>query len=134
MYLLDTNICIYIIKKKPVEVIKRFQKLPPGQVAISSITLSELNFGVEKSNFPEKNRDALEKFLIPLEIVNYGYDASSVYGRIRKHLESKGTPIGSLDTLIAAHAISINSILETNNEKEFCRVPDLVIENWINKR
>jgi len=132
MYLLDTNICIYIIKKKPIEVIKRFQKLPPGQVAISAITLSELQFGIEKSNFPEKNRDALEKFLIPLEIVNYDSEASIVYGRIRKHLESKGTPIGSLDTLIAAHAISINSILVTNNEKEFRRVPDLIIENWIN--
>lgn len=131
MYLLDTNICIYIIKKKPIEVIKRFQKILPGQVAISSITLSELQFGIEKSNFPGKNRDALEKFLIPLEIISYDSEASIVYGRIRKHLESKGTPIGSLDTLIAAHAISINSILVTNNEKEFCRVPDLVIENWI---
>ena len=131
MYLLDTNICIYIIKKKPVQVIKRFQKLFPGQVAISSITLSELNFGVEKSNFPEKNRDALEKFLVSLEILNYDSNASSVYGKIRKHLASQGTPIGSLDTLIAAHAISINAILVTNNEKEFCRVPDLALENWV---
>jgi tRNA(fMet)-specific endonuclease VapC len=86
MYLLDTNICIYIIKRKPIQVINRFQKLPPGQVAISSITLSELKFGVEKSRFPDKNRKALEKFLIPLEIVNYDSDASSVYGKIRKHL------------------------------------------------
>lgn len=131
MFLLDTNICIYIIKKKPIQVLDTFQKLPPGQVAISSITLSELLFGVEKSVYPDRNRKALEKFLIPLEIANYDANASIVYGRIRKHLESKGTPIGSLDTLIAAHAISLNSILITNNEKEFCRVPDLIIENWI---
>jgi len=130
MYLLDTDICIYIIKKKPIRTINRFQKLPPGQVAISSITLSELQFGVEKSKFPEKNRDALAKFLIPLEIVNYDSRASNVYGRIRNYLESKGTPIGSLDTLIAAHAISLHSILVTNNDREFRRVPDLVIENW----
>ena len=130
MYLLDTNICIYIIKKKPVRAIHRFDELLPGQVAISSITLSELLFGVENSHFPEKNRRALEQFLIPLEIIDYGYSASLIYGRIRRYLESRGMPIGSLDTLIAAHAISTCSILVTNNEKEFCRVPDLVIENW----
>ena len=110
------------------------QETLPGQIAISSITLSELEFGVEKSDFQEKNRQALEKFIIPLQILNYDSKASSIYGKIRKYLESNGTPIGSLDTLIAAHAISINSTLVTNNEKEFRRVPSLTIENWAKLR
>ncbi len=132
MYLLDTNICIYLIKQKPIQVLNYFQENRPGKIAISSITLSELQFGVEKSDYQEKNRQALEKFVIPLQIFNYDSAASSVYGKIRMHLESQGTPIGPLDTLIAAHAISINAILVTNNVKEFSRVPNLLVENWIN--
>ncbi len=134
MYLLDTNICIYLIKKKPIEVLQHFQKIDVGMIGISSITHSELLFGVEKSQFPEKNFDALEKFTVSLEVLPYDSKASYVYGKIRKNLESKGTPIGSMDTLIAAHAISSNSILVTNNEKEFRRIPELKIENWVNSQ
>lgn len=130
-YLLDTNTCIYIIKKKPVEVFERFRGLKPGSMAISTITLAELHFGVMKSSNPAKNLEALEKFLIPLDIIDFDYNATKVYGEIRAYLEQKGTPIGSLDTLIAAHAQSHGLTLITNNVREFSRVPGLCVENWV---
>lgn len=129
-YLLDTNICIYIIKKKPAEVFERFKKLTIGDVGISSITLAELQFGIEKSSNSEKNREALAKFLTPIEIIDYGYDATVEYGKIRAELEKSGVPIGPLDMLIASHAKSLDVILVTNNVKEFERIADLKIENW----
>lgn len=129
-YLLDTNICIYIIKKKPAEVFEKFKTLTIGDVGISSITLAELQFGIEKSSNPEKNREALEKFLTPIEILDYGYEATVEYGKIRTELEKKGIPIGPLDMLIASHAKSLDVILVTNNEREFVRIADLKIENW----
>ena len=103
-YLLDTNICIYIIKKKPAEVFEKFKNLTIGDVGISSITLAELQYGIEKSSNSDKNREALEKFLTPIEIIDYDYDATVEYGKIRVELEKKGIPIGSLDMLIASHA------------------------------
>ena len=131
-YMLDTNICIYIIKKKPPELIKRFKQIEISQIGISSITMSELVFGVYKSSKPEQNKLALAQFAAPLEILPFGDEAADFYGRLRTHLEKQGTPIGSLDMLIAAHALSIGSILITNNEKEFNRIPNLRIENWAN--
>ncbi|MPR34536.1 type II toxin-antitoxin system tRNA(fMet)-specific endonuclease VapC [Salmonirosea aquatica] len=130
-YMLDTNICIYIIKKKPLQVFEKFRQLPLGSVGLSSITLAELVFGVHKSSQPEKNQSALFQFLLPLEIVDFGSNAAMAYGEIRFDLERKGTPIGSLDTLIAAHAKSLGITLVTNNEKEFNRVEGLKIENWV---
>lgn len=130
-YLLDTNICIYIIKKKPEYVFKKFAELRIGEVGISSITLAELQFGVMKSSNPEKNKDALDRFLIPLEIFDFGHEETVAYGKIRSVLEKNGTPIGPLDTLIAAHAISLNLTLVTNNEKEFERVPGIKMDNWV---
>jgi tRNA(fMet)-specific endonuclease VapC len=129
--MLDTNICIYIIKKKPENVLSRFRQLPISSLAISSITLSELEYGVMKSSKPEQNQFALSQFVAPLDILPYGDDAAQYYGDIRAFLEKRGTPIGSLDMLIAAHALSINCTLVTNNVKEFSRVPHLRIENWI---
>ena len=129
-YLLDTNICIYIIKKRPTNVLKKFESLSPGDVAISSITLAELYYGIMKSSDPMKNQEALDKFLIPLEILDFDYTATIDYGKIRADLEKKGTPIGPLDTLIASHAKSLNLTLVTNNEKEFERIPGLKLENW----
>jgi tRNA(fMet)-specific endonuclease VapC len=128
--MLDTNICIYIIKKKPVYAIKRFRKARISNIGISSITLSELVYGAVKSSNPEQNHLALAQFVAPLEILSYDHKASHYYGDIRYHLEKKGTPIGALDMLIAAHALSAGCILVTNNEREFHRVPDLKIENW----
>jgi tRNA(fMet)-specific endonuclease VapC len=130
-YILDTNICIYIIKHKPPRVFEKFSNLIPGSVGISIITFSELHYGVRKSMFPEKNQLALNQFLIPLEIFEFNLDAGIEYGKIRASLEKAGTPIGPLDTLIAAHAKSLNLILVTNNEKEFQRVDGLEISNWL---
>jgi tRNA(fMet)-specific endonuclease VapC len=130
-YLLDTNICIYIIKKKPTAVLEKFNKIALGEIAISSITLSELEYGINKSSDPLKNRVALNQFIIPLEILNFDRAASIEYGIIRAKLEVQGKTIGPLDTLIAAHAKSMNLVLVTNNVNEFNRVEGLKIENWV---
>ncbi|MCK9275215.1 MAG: type II toxin-antitoxin system VapC family toxin [Syntrophales bacterium] len=129
-YMLDTNICIYVIKRKPADVIERFKRTPISDIGISSITLSELMYGAKKSSKPEQNLLALSQFAAPLEILPYDDNAARYYGDVRTYLEKKGTPIGSLDMLIAAHALSAASTLVTNNEKEFSRIPDLKIENW----
>jgi tRNA(fMet)-specific endonuclease VapC len=130
-YMLDTNICIYIIKQKPKNVIERFRQVQVSEIGISSITLSELEYGVMKSAKPEQNKLALAQFMAPIEISAYDDVAAQHYGNIRAHLERQGTPIGSLDMLIAAHALSIDSVLITNNESEFKRVSNLKIENWV---
>lgn len=130
-YILDTNICIYTIKQKPEKVFERFKELKLGEVCISTITLAELQYGVTKSLRPDKNQSALNHFLIPLEIVNFDTAATIEYGKIRSQLEKEGQPIGSLDTLIAAHAKSLNLILVTNNVREFSRIEELKIENWL---
>jgi tRNA(fMet)-specific endonuclease VapC len=130
-YLLDTNICIYIIKKKPKKVKEHFSTLQVGEVAISTITQSELQYGVEKSSNTEKNQRALDQFLLPLAILEYDQNASREYGKIRSDLEKRGQPIGPLDLLIAAHAKSLDLILVTNNTKEFSKISGLIIENWI---
>jgi tRNA(fMet)-specific endonuclease VapC len=130
-YMLDTNICIYVIKQKPVVVLDRFSKTDISEISISSITLSELFYGVSKSSKPEQNFMALTQFVAPLEILPFGGEAAQYYGDLRAHLEKQGTLIGSLDMLIAAHALSIESALVTNNEKEFNRVPSLKIKNWV---
>ena len=129
-YMLDTNICIYIIKQKPKNVIERFRQAQVSEIGVSSITLSELEYGVMKSARPEQNKLALAQFIAPIEIPAYDDVAAQHYGVIRAHLERQGTPIGSLDMLIAAHALSQNSVLITNNESEFKRVSNLKIENW----
>jgi len=130
-FLLDTNICIYLIRQKPLHVYDKFKSLALGAVGLSTITVSELTYGVTKSSNPEKNRDALEQFLLPFEILDFDINAEIEYGKVRTYLEKKGTPIGPLDTLIAAHAKSLNLILVTNNTREFNRVPKLSIQNWV---
>lgn len=105
-YLLDTNICIYIIKKKPEIVLKRFKEFLLGNIGISTITLAELQYGIRKSSNPDKNLSALNQFMIPLEVIDFDYNATIEYGLIRAKLEKKGTTIGPLDTLIGAHAKS----------------------------
>ena len=131
IYLLDTNVCIYLIKRKPVAVLKKFEACSVGDIAISTISVAELQFGVQKSSYPDRNKRALEQFLVPLTVVDFNYQAALVYGEIRSGLETEGTPIGALDTLIAAHALSLGLIVITNNEKEFLRVPGLKVENWV---
>ncbi|MBL7974025.1 MAG: type II toxin-antitoxin system VapC family toxin [Candidatus Kapabacteria bacterium] len=130
-YLLDTNICIYLIKKKPEQVFQKFSALAIGSVGVSTITVAELEYGVAKSSNPAKNAVALETFLTPIEIVEFDFRAAEIYGTIRTQLEKAGTPIGPYDLLIASQAISMNIPLVTNNVKEFSRVPMLTVENWV---
>jgi tRNA(fMet)-specific endonuclease VapC len=129
-YLLDTNICIYVIKRKPPAVLTRLQRLRLPDVGISAITLSELQYGVSKSSRPEQNRLALVQFLAPIEVLDYDDRAAARYGGLRAQLERAGQPLGSLDMLIAAHALALGRTLVTNNEAEFRRVPALAVENW----
>jgi tRNA(fMet)-specific endonuclease VapC len=130
-YMLDTNMCIYIIKRHPENVLRKFTTLDVNDVCISSITLAELMYGVQKSHHQKKNEAALEEFTSPLEIIPFGEEAADQYGHIRAYLEKKGTPIGSLDMMIAAHAQCMGSILVTNNKKKFSRIPKLKIEDWV---
>lgn len=129
--LLDTNICIYLIRRRPSEVLSRFEGYEIGQIGISSITVAELRYGAEKSAQPSRNLEALSQFLLPLEVADFDADAAAKYGRIRTALERQGVPIGPLDTLIAAHAMSLGTTLVTNNTREFERVPSLALENWV---
>jgi tRNA(fMet)-specific endonuclease VapC len=128
--LLDTNVCINIIRRRPQAVLRRFEDYGIGEVGVSSVTVAELRYGAEKSARPEQNLEALGRFLLPLEILAIGQEAAAAYGRIRAVLENAGTPIGPLDTLIAAHAVSVGVTLVTNNTREFGRVPGLEVENW----
>ncbi|AHJ12585.1 putative toxin protein, VapC-like [Sulfurospirillum multivorans DSM 12446] len=129
--MLDTNICIYIIKNKPQSVLDELKKCNVGDIILSSITVSELIYGAHKSQFVEKNLKAIEHFLIPFDVAEYDYKAALEYGKLRASLEKKGQPIGSLDMLIAAHAKSLDMVLVTNNMKEFERVEGLNVENWV---
>lgn len=129
--LLNTDTCIYIISHKPLHVKSRFERYDIGDIAISSMTLSELVFGIEKSKYKEQNAKALQNFLIPLEVLNFGYKQSLVYGKLRAKLEKSKNLIGSMDMLIASHALSLDMVLVTNNERDFKKVPNLKIENWV---
>ncbi len=128
-YLLDTNICIYVINARPPAVLERFLAHEADGVGISAITASELYWGVQKSG-SARNLAALEKFLSPLTVLDYGLAAAQRYGELRAHLDRQGTPIGPLDQQIAAHALALDVTLVTNNLREFERVPGLRLENW----
>jgi tRNA(fMet)-specific endonuclease VapC len=127
--LLDTNTCIYIINNRPPNVLEKFRKYKAGEVGISSIAASELAYGVAKSG-SLKNRKALEMFLAPLQILPFDSQCLWFYADLRASLEKQGQSIGPMDTLIAAHALSIGGTLVTNNVKELVRVPKLKLENW----
>ena len=128
--MLDTNICIYVIKHKPEKVFQKLKTIHPEDVCISSVTYAELVHGVEKSAAVEKNRLALSMLLANMEILDFDVDAAECYGKIRAGLEKNGTPIGPLDMMIAGHAQSLGYTVVTNNVKEFSRVSALKIENW----
>jgi tRNA(fMet)-specific endonuclease VapC len=129
--MLDTNICIYIIKKKPQNVLTQLKKHKNEGLFISAITLAELEFGNENSLFKEKNRIALIEFLTIISVKQFDENAAKEYGIIRKELKNGNSIIGQLDMLIGAHAKSLNMVLVTNNVKEFERINELKIENWI---
>lgn len=129
--MLDTNICIAMIKQKPKDILQKFNSYQLGDICISSVTLAELRYGVAKSQYQEKNRVALDQFILPLEVVDFDEPATLHYGTLRAMLEKQGTPIGALDMMIAAHALSLNVCLVTNNTREFDRVSGLKVIDWI---
>ena len=128
-YLLDTDICVFVINERPRRVLERFVKQEVGEIGVSSVTAAELAFGVAKSG-SQRNRQALEAFLLPLKIADFDLAAAFSYGEVRTFLEGKGQLIGPLDMLIAAHAKSLGATLVTNNLREFKRVTGLAVENW----
>ena len=134
-YLLDTNILVYVLNARPHHqaVLERFDSEEPADLAVSSITLAELRFGIEKSARRAANRKALQRTLDALNVVPFDASAAEAYGAVRAGLEARGKPIGPLDTLIAAHAVSLGLTLVTNNEREFSNVPRLRVENWVTK-
>ena len=131
-YMLDTNICIYAIKRKPKQFFIKLQEHEPEEICISSVTYAELVHGVEKSKAIEKNRLALALLLANIEIMNFDSLAAESYGKVRADLEKNGTPIGPLDMMIAGHAKSLGYTIVTNNTKEFNKVKGLKLENWVN--
>ena len=129
-YMLDTNICRYLIKRKPVTVLGQLAMQSPEDICISAITYGELLYGAYKSSFPERNLLALQLFLATIDIIPVNALVCDAYGIIRTSLEKNGIPIGPNDTWISAHALSQNCVLVTNNIKEFSRVQSLRVENW----
>ena len=131
MYMLDTNICIYIIKKKPKSVLLKFESLPIGTVAMSLVTYGELEFGALRSSNAKKALDILDEIAAYIPVLPMPIDAANEYADIRANLSAKGRPIGNNDLWIAAHARSLGHTLVTNNVKEFERVENLKIDNWV---
>jgi tRNA(fMet)-specific endonuclease VapC len=129
-YLLDTNICVFLIRRKSAAVLARFAQYAVDELAVSSVTLAELRYGADKSQRPEQNHAALDAFLVPLAVVDFDSHAASHYGRLRADLERHGNPIGPLDTMIAASALSSGLPEVTNNTAEFSHVPGLQVEDW----
>ena len=130
-YMLDTNICIGLIRQNSPVLIERLTACTPGEVGVSSITIAELAYGVQKSSQTQQNMQALEQFLLPFEMADFDQPASLAYGMIRAMLEQTGNIIGAMDMLIGAHAFSLEATLVTNNTNEFQRIPNLNIEDWM---
>jgi tRNA(fMet)-specific endonuclease VapC len=130
MYMLDTNICVFLIRRKTRVLLERLKKTPQDGLMLSAITLAELEHGVENSAFPEKNAVALMDFLAIVSILTFDDKAAREYGKVKTDLKKQGTPIGPLDTLIAAHAKAVGATLVTNNTGEFSRVSGLRLEDW----
>ena len=129
--MLDTNICIALIRRKPPQVLKHFTAYKVGDIGISWVTLAELEFGAAKSRHAETNQAALDEFVLPLEIANFDREAARVYGQVRAALEKRGTPIGALDMMIGAHALVLGATLVTNNTREFSRIKGLAAVDWL---
>lgn len=131
MYLLDTNICIYIINNRPKQVVEHIKKLKVNQIKLSAVSLAELEYGVSKSQSREKNRRALIDFVTAFDIVDFNDVDAEIFGLIRAEFEKKGQIIGAYDMQIAAQAITRDLILVTNNTAEFIRIPNIKLENWV---
>ncbi len=131
-FMLDTDICSYIMREKPIQVLERFDSFEMGQFCISIITYAEFKYGILRSTNPQKHKSLVERFILHVDILPWDQSAADNYADIRQSLESQGHTIGNMDMMIAAHARSIDYTLVTNNEKHFNRVPNLNIENWTN--
>jgi tRNA(fMet)-specific endonuclease VapC len=131
MYLLDTNTCIHIINENPKQVVTQIKKMKPHQIKLSSISLAELECGVSKSRYRDKNRNALVGFVSAFDIVDFNDSDAEIFGLIRAGLEHRGQIVGPYDMQIAAQALSRDLILVTNNTDEFSRIPNLKLENWV---
>jgi len=129
-FMLDTNACVALIRRHDERILGRVKRCRPEELCVSAVTLSELEYGAARSADTPKNRLALAEFMTPIAVVPYDDTVAVSYGRIRTELESKGMPIGPLDTMIAAHALSLGLTLVTDNEREFRRVPGLMVQNW----
>jgi tRNA(fMet)-specific endonuclease VapC len=129
-FMLDTNTCVDLIRERNHDILRRMKRRSPDELCVSSVTLSELEYGAAKSANPERNRLALAQFMTPVSVVSYDGAVAPVYGRVRAELEKAGTPMGPLDTMIAAHALSLGVTVVTNNEREFRRVAGLKVQNW----
>ena len=130
-FMVDTDTCIALIKRKPAPVLRRLTALAPGEAGISAVTLAELRYGVEKSAARDRNDRALDAFVLPLEVAAFDEAAAAAYGAVRSALEKAGTPVGPLDTQIGAHALSLGAALVTHNVREFRRVPGLTVVDWL---
>lgn len=129
-FMLDTNTCVELIRRRNDRILRKIQRLRPDDLCVSSVTLSEMEYGAAKSAYPEKNRLALAEFMTALNVLAYDDAVAPVYGRVRAELERAGTPIGPLDTMIAAHALSLGLTVVTDDEGEFRRVSGLKVQNW----
>ena len=130
-YLLDTDICIELIRRRSPALLERLTAFSPEEIGVSAITVAELQFGAQRSSQPQRNLEALELFLLPLTIVDFDFDAAARYGGLRSDLEMRGQPIGPYDMLIASQALSLELTLVSNKTREFSRVTGLRIENWL---
>lgn len=131
IYMLDTDTCITLIRQRSPRLLEKVISFQPGELGLSSITVAELHYGVEHSQFRERNRAALIQFLLPFEIADFDPTAALAYGTIRADLEARGLPIGAMDMLIAAHALALKVTLVTHNTGEFQRVEGLKLEDWV---
>ncbi len=131
MYLLDTSICVAILRGRHPHVAERFRDSMAAGIAVSSISVAELYFGVARSNHPERELAAVERLLGAVRTLSFGTEAARTFGVIRHYLESRGECIGQFDLMIAGHAVSERATLVTNNTREFSRVPTLVLDDWI---
>jgi len=129
-YMLDTDTCITLIRQRSPHLLDKVTSFAAGEIGLSSITVAELQYGVERSQYRDQNRSALTRFLLPFDLADFDSAAAQVYGGVRAELEAGGTPIGALDTLIAAHARSLQVTLVTHNLGEFQRVKGLAAESW----
>ncbi|HZS61481.1 MAG TPA: type II toxin-antitoxin system VapC family toxin [Gemmatimonadaceae bacterium] len=132
MYLLDTNTCVALIRKSEgaERILRRLTRHAVTDVAVAALTVAELEVGVAKSREPARNRARLDQFLLPLQILPFDDSAAAAYGPVRADLEARGLGIGSIDTLLAAQALSLGAVMVTNNTREFERVPGLIVEDW----